>query len=72
MSRLIKEDDELLYLERYLHDETDNYSDWEMDSHYDMKYSQTVHEAEHYAFYEVKVKYTIRKSDGDVNIIGIA
>lgn len=66
MSTLIKEDDEFLYLERYLHDESDEFSRWEMDANHEHKYPEYIQEAENYAFSEIKAKYRIRKSDGQV------
>jgi len=66
LSTLIKEDDEFLYLERYLHDDLDSFSGWEMDETHKLKYPQYIQESEHYAYMEIKATYRIRKSDGQV------
>lgn len=67
MSRLIMEDDEFLYLERYIHDETGEFSKWEWsEAEKRPIYPQHIQEAEHYAFTEIKATYRIRKSDGEI------
>ena len=66
MSKLLKEDDEYLYLYRYVHDERDEFSPWELDEKGETKYSQAIQEAEHYAAYELRVEYRIRKDTGEV------
>ena len=72
MSHLVSEDAEYLYLFRYLHDEPDSFSAWEMaDDGKGQKYSQTIQEAEHYAFYECRVDYRINKQTGDVEYLSI-
>jgi hypothetical protein len=63
MSTLVKEDNEFLYLVRYLHNEPDAFSEWERDG---FAYPEIVHQAEHYAFLEIRAHYRIRKSDGQV------
>jgi hypothetical protein len=66
MSRLVKEDDEFLYLYRYLHDSKDEFSEWEMNPDGSNKYSDAIQEAEAYAFYEVRVDYRINKKTAQV------
>jgi len=72
MSNLIKEDDEFLYLERYLHDESDSIPRWVFgeDGH-KWKYSNAIVEADDYAAYELLMKYRIRKSNAEVIIDSI-
>ena len=73
MSKFIDEDEKYIHLYRYLHDEPDEFSEWERgeDNVYGSRYSQKVHEAEHYAFYEVRVDYKINKATGEVTYLGI-
>lgn len=66
MSKLITETEQYLIIERYIHDNSDEYSYWELDKDANPKYSQTVLEAEHYAAYELKIKYRIDKETGEV------
>jgi hypothetical protein len=65
-SRLISEDEQYLILERYIHDDTDEFSYWELDKEANPKYSQVVQDAEHYVAYELKIKYRIDKKTGEV------
>lgn len=73
MSTLVKETDTELFLEQYLHHDPDSYSEWEgEDGKYPSgKYSDKVHEVEHYAFYEVRVSYKINKETGEVTYLGV-
>ena len=73
MSKFIKEDGEFIYLFRYIHDEPDEFSEWERgeDKVYGSRYSEKVHVAEHYAFYEIGVNYKINKITGEVTYLGI-
>ena len=71
MSKLIKEDEDWLYLSRYIHDEPDSFSDWEMGNDGLTKYSMKIQEAEHYAFYELGINYRINKTTGEVEYLGI-
>jgi len=64
MSRLIKEDKDWLYLRSYLHGGSDSYSDWELDSIGNEKYSHLIHQSEHYALDEISVEYKINKHNG--------
>lgn len=65
-SRLIEENEDYLILERYVHDEPDEYAEWELDSKGSEKYPKEVHLSEHYALSEIKVKYRIDKTTGEV------
>lgn len=70
MSNLVKEDDEFLHLYSYAHNEPDEYPEWIMPSissgsPFD-KYPEHIVQADHYALYEVRIDYRIRKSDGKV------
>ena len=69
MSRLINETDEYLELVRYLHNEPDEYSSWELDAAGEEKYSKAVHEAENYAFYEIECVYRIDKDTGEITYL---
>ena len=73
MSKFIKETEDEIFLSRYVHDEPDEFSEWERgeDNVYGSRYSERVHEAEHYAFYEVQVDYKINKKTGEVTFLGI-
>lgn len=73
MSRLVKETEDEIYLTRYLHDEPDSYADWEIgeDGQYGTRFSEKVHEAEHYVAYELKLSYKINKKTAEVTLLGI-
>ncbi len=70
MSRLLREDDEFLYLSNYVHEEPDEFPEWlcgpDGRECPDPKWPQHIVEAEHYALYEVRIEYRIRKSDGEI------
>ena len=68
MSSLVKETDDELFLFRYLHDDPDSFSEWELNKTGGMKYNQAVHEAEQYAAFELKMEYRINKQTGEVTI----
>jgi hypothetical protein len=69
-SKLVKEDDEFLYLTRYFHDDPDEWPEWAMNERYETpergsdRYQQA--EWDSWAFYEIRCDYRIRKSDGKV------
>jgi hypothetical protein len=69
MSKLINETDEYLELERYIHDEIDEYSRWELNTEHEEKYPSFIHESEHFAFYEIKCIYRINKKTGEVTYL---
>jgi transcriptional regulatory protein LevR len=69
MSKLLKETEGYLELERLITHEPGEFSDWELDKDFNQKYSDEVHEAEHYAFFEIKCVYRIDKSTGEVTYI---
>lgn len=66
MSKLVKETEDYLIIERYIHDDPDSFSPWELDDMGNPKYSAAVHEAENYAAYELKIEYRIDKNTGEV------
>jgi hypothetical protein len=66
MSKLLYETEEFLKLEAYIHHDPDSYSAWELDENGNEKYSQEVHEAEHYALMEIRIEYFIDKKTGKV------
>lgn len=67
-SKLLKEDDEFLYLQRYIHDDPDEHPAWIFDENYNWKYSEDIVIADESAAYELSMKYRIRKSDAEVII----
>lgn len=69
MSKLLKEDDEYLYLYEYLHSSPDEIPQWAYGT--EDKYSDEIIEADHYALYEVRIDYRIRKADASVIIDSI-
>ena len=69
MSRLVAETNDYLELEQYLHHDPDDYSPWELDEAGNEKYEQVVHEAAHYAFYEIRCTYRIDKKTGVVTYV---
>jgi hypothetical protein len=69
MSNLINETDEYLELERYLHNDPDEYSRWELNVNDEEKYPSYIHEAEHFAFCEIKCMYRINKKTGEVTYL---
>lgn len=66
MSTLIEETEDYLVLEGYVHSNSDSYSPWELDENSNEKYGGTVHEAEHFALYEFRIRYQIWKKTGEV------
>lgn len=70
-SKLIKEDDEFLYLQRYLHDDPDEHPYWVFDAEDKFKYSDRIIEADETVAYELLMTYRIRKSDAEVIIDSI-
>jgi hypothetical protein len=69
MSRLVAETEEYLELERYIHNDSDSYSAWELDEAQDEKYLPEVHETEKYAFSEIRCRYRIDKKTGVVTYL---
>lgn len=69
MSKLFLETDHVLVLEDYIHGDKDEYSPWEVDATGNEKYSGEVHDAEHYALSEFKIKYMINKETGEVTYL---
>lgn len=69
MSQLLNEDEDWLYLRTYLHDNSDSYSQWELDEKGELKYPEFIQVAEHYAFYEITVTYKINKHTGKVEYL---
>jgi len=69
MSKLLYETDKYIELVQYLHHDPDEFSSWEVDEAGNTKYSDAVHAAEHYAFYEVRCVYRIDKTTGVITYI---
>lgn len=71
MSRLIREDDDYLYIQAYLHQDSDSYPEWlcSPDGRYcpDPTWPDFIVEAEHYATYEIQLHYRINKHTGEVS-----
>lgn len=67
-SRLIKQDNEFYYLNRYIHADDDSYSDWHIDQAGNFLVPKNIIEADASAAYELKMEYRIRKSDAEVII----
>ena len=65
MSRLLKEDDDYLYLVEYVHNNSDSYSDWMIDEYKSgddfLKYPEPLIIAADLACYEIKVSYKVNK-----------
>lgn len=73
-SRKVREDDEYIYLTKYMHDESDEYPAWMVGPNGecpDPAIPQHIVEADTYATYEVQLTYRIRKSDGKVIYDGV-
>jgi hypothetical protein len=68
MSKIIGETEEHIKLVDYLHRDPDSFSAWELDSEGNTRYPEMIHEAEHFALYEVEVQYFINKKTGEVTI----
>jgi hypothetical protein len=66
LSKLLHETDEYLKITATIHYEPDQYSEWELDKDGSQAYPQKIHEAEHYALYEIHVIYFINKETGKV------
>ncbi len=70
MSTLLKEDDEYIYLQEYIHNDNDSYSDWmctsDMKSCPDPKWDERLIDAADRALYEVKVQYRVNKKTYEV------
>jgi hypothetical protein len=69
MSRLLREDDQYLFVRAYIHGNNDAFSDWEITSDGYTKYLDVVHEAEHFALMEISVEYQINKETGEVTYL---
>lgn len=73
-SKLLKEDDEFLYLQRYIHDDPDTLPDWVFDEESGgeggtgYKYPENIVLADDRAAYELRMTYRIRKSNAEVII----
>ncbi len=71
-SKLVKEDNEYLYLYQYLHANDDEYPDWQCTPDLsvcpDPKWPDHIILA---GLYEVRVDFRIRKSDGHVLLDGV-
>lgn len=67
MSKLLKEDDEYLYLQQYVHYDSDEYSEWMCSPDGrecpDPKWDERLIDAAETACYEISVRYRVRKSD---------
>lgn len=61
-SSIVDETAEYIVLERKVNDEGDEYSDWELDSEGKEKYADALHIAEHYACFELTIRYKIYKT----------
>lgn len=78
-STLVKEDDEFLYLYKYMHDEPDESAEWHFEGRepkgsgpYGTNWPEPIITADNYATYEIRVDYRIRKSDGKVFFDGVS
>ena len=75
MSRLVKEDEQFLYVRDYLHRDSDSYPEWlctpDGMTCPDPKWPDFIVEAEGYALYEIRVDYRINKRTGEVTVDGI-
>lgn len=72
MSYLIKEDEEFLHVYAYLHDNSDEFSEWLYDNDDKFAYPKLIVDADGGALYEVRIDYRIRKSDGKVFLDGVS
>lgn len=61
MSHLLKEDDDFLYLYKYIHNNEDELPDWFIDKEGNYKYPVEIAYADEGVGYEVKVTYRINK-----------
>lgn len=65
-SYLEKEDDEYLYLSKYVHANSDELPEWFVDKDGHWKFREEIILADDSVGYEVEIKYRIRKSDAKV------
>lgn len=70
-SKLIQETEDFLLVRKYIHNTSDSYDDWEVDSTGNEKYSREFHANWNYVLYEVEFVLQVSKKTGKYRIVSV-